>query len=97
MLLSGALNEPLNDGGRYVQAMLPRLYASCRKGLAFNLLNEDYDWAARDRFILQRYEPAKISEQLQTLSPYTMLRTDYLAVDASYFVWRDKKFQPSQS
>jgi len=31
--------------------------------------------------------------QLNLLSDQTMLRTDYLDVDASYFVWRDKEFQ----
>lgn len=88
VLLSGALNEPLQDDGAYVQAMLPRLYDSSRQGLAFNLLNGDYAWSERDLYILQAYPPYGIMAQLNRLSPHSRLRTDYLAVDASYFVWR---------
>ena len=90
VLLSGALNEPLEDNGAYVEQMIPRLFSSCRKGLAFNLLNADYDWLVKDLFTLQPYQPDEIIKQINKLSPYTDVRTDYLDVDASYFVWRDK-------
>jgi len=88
VLLSGALNEPLEDNGVYLQAMLPRLYSTCRKGLAFNLLNDDYAWTERERYMLQAYKPADIMAQLNALSRHTELRVDYLDVDASYFAWR---------
>lgn len=94
VLLSGALNEPLEDNAEYVKSMLPRLYASCRKGLAFNLLNDDYSWQEKDLYTLQPYKPAEIMQQLEKLSAFTHLRKDYLAVDASYFVWRDEKNIP---
>ncbi len=94
VLLSGALNEPLQDEGAYLRAMLPRLYSTCRKGLAFNLLNDDYEWTERERYTLQACKPDEIMAQLNTLSPHAMVRIDYLDVDASYFVWRDRQFQP---
>lgn len=96
-LLSGALNEPLHDDGEYLHAMLPRLYATCRKGIAFNLLNDEYEWTEQERYTLQAYKPTDIMAQLNALSQFTMLRKDYLEVDASYFVWRDKQFQPRKS
>jgi SAM-dependent methyltransferase len=96
VVLSGALNEPLQDDGTYLRAMLPRLFSSCRKGLAFNLLNGDYAWSEQQRYSLQAYDPSGIMAQLDTLSPYTRLRTDYLEVDAAYFVWREQRFMPDE-
>ncbi|MDH5258037.1 MAG: class I SAM-dependent methyltransferase [Gammaproteobacteria bacterium] len=94
VLLSGALNEPLQDEGRYLSVMIPRLYACCKKGLAFNLLNADHNWPARDLYMLQPYKPGEVLAQLNALSPYVTHRTDYMEVDASYFIWRDKKYRP---
>lgn len=94
VLLSGALNEPLKDDGLYVREMLPRLYATCRKGLAFNLLNGDHAWTERERYSLHAYKPDEIIQQINVLSAYTKLRTDYLQTDASYFVWRNKESSP---
>jgi len=96
VLLSGSLNEPLKDDGEYVRTMLPRLYQTCRKGLAFNLLNDEYSWSAQARYSLQAYKPAEIMAQLSKLSPYTESRDDYLPVDVSFFVWREKEFRPDK-
>jgi SAM-dependent methyltransferase len=97
VLLSGALNEPLQDDGAYVRVMLPRLFTACRKGLALNLLNGDYAWSEQQGYSLQAYPPAEIVAHLNTLSPYTRLRTDYLEVDASYFAWREPGFRPQHA
>ncbi len=94
VLLSGALNEPLQDKGAYLRAILPRLYSTCRKGLAFNLLNDDYDWTEQERFMLQAWKPDEIMAQLNTLSEHTLMRADYLNTDASYFVWRERQYMP---
>ena len=96
VLLSGAMNEPLKDDGAYVRQMLPRLYASCRKGMAFNLLNGDYHWTEREQYSLQSYKPAEIMQQLSLLSPYTQQRSDYLPTDASFFAWRDQAYMPGK-
>jgi len=95
VMLSGALNEPLQDSGEYLQAILPRLYQTCRKGLALNLLNADYAWAPGQLYTLQPYCPDDVMALLSTLSPYTRLRLDYLPLDASYFIWRDPAFMPT--
>lgn len=94
VILSGAMNEPLKDDGAYVREMLPRLYACCCKGLAFNLLNGDYPWTEREQYTLQAYKPDMIMQEIDKLSAYTGVRTDYLETDASFFVWRDKMFRP---
>jgi len=96
VLLSGALNEPLQDEGAYLQVMLARLYLVCRKGVAFNLLDADYAWTEQQLCTLQAYDPDEIMVQLAALSDFTDLRRDYLDVDASYFIWRAKQHQPSR-
>lgn len=95
VLLSGALNEPLQDDGDYLRRCLPRLYASARKGLAFNLLNADYPWPEKDLFHLQPYSPADVVQQLEKLSPFVDCRKDYMENDVSFFVWRDEASRPS--
>jgi hypothetical protein len=88
VLLSGALNEPLHDNGEYLRRCLPRLYASARKGLAFNLLNANYPWPKKDLYHLQPWSPDEILQQLKKLSDHLHYREDYLDNDVSYFVWR---------
>lgn len=95
VLLSGALNEPLEDEGDYLRRCLPQLYACARKGFAFNLLNADYPWPEKDLFHLQPYPPDDILLQLRTLSPYVDIRKDYMETDVSYFAWRDECFRPA--
>ncbi len=89
VLLSGALNEPLGDNGEYLRTILPRLFASCRKGLAFNLLNAEYDWAEHQLTTLQPYIPDEVMALLNELTPHTKIRQGYLPVDISYFAWRE--------
>lgn len=91
VFLSGSLNEPLKDNGAYVQAILPRMYASCTKGMAFNMLNSEYAWSEQQLHTLQPYDPTEIMAQLNKLSPHTQIRKDYLEDDATFFVWRDKQ------
>lgn len=95
VLLSGALNEPLQDNGDYLRRCIPRLFASARKGIAFNLLNADYPWPEKDLFHLQPYVPEEILQQLRVLSPFVDIRKDYMDTDVSYFVWRDEGFRPA--
>ncbi|MDH3325551.1 MAG: class I SAM-dependent methyltransferase [Gammaproteobacteria bacterium] len=94
VLLSGALNEPLQDDGEYLESIISRLYLCCRKGLAFNLLNDDYEWSARERYTLQAFKPESVMQQLNVFSGCTVVRTDYMDVDASFFAWREKKYKP---
>jgi SAM-dependent methyltransferase len=93
ILLSGALNEPLKDNGEYLKKILPKLFQTCRKGLAFNLLNGDFDWPAKDTYILQAYKPAEVLAELKPLSEFIEFRNDYLPTDVSYFVWRENPFE----
>lgn len=89
VILSGALNEPLKDDGLYLRTMLPRLFACCRKGIAFNLLNAAYPWRAQQLYTLQPYLIDEVVAQLKQLSQNVQTRQDYLETDVSYFVCRE--------
>ncbi len=82
VLLSGALNEPYNDEGKYTREMIVRMWHLSRKGIAFNLLNANVI-KAHD---LQSFEPDEILRFCRTISDNCRLRTDYLANDFTIYM-----------
>ena len=87
LLLSGALNEPLADEGAYARRVIERMYESCRRGVAFNLLDRRNEWVAR-RFDLQSFDPGEIIAFCQTLGARCHLRDDYLDNDFTVYLYR---------
>lgn len=87
VLLSGALNEALDDGGRYARAIIARMFSLARRGVAFNLLD------ARIRpmytFGLQHFDPEEMLAYCRTLSPHCRLRDDYLDNDFTIWICRE--------
>ncbi len=77
VMLSGALNEPMKDGGAYARNVIRRMYESCRQGLAFNLLNAEHEWTA-NRFDLQSFLPQEMLAFCQGLGAQCRLHDDYL-------------------
>jgi len=77
VLLSGALNEPYNDKGKYTKKIIKEMYRLCRQGVAFNLLNAN----VVNAFDLQSFQPDEILKYCQGISPKCTLRTDYLDND----------------
>jgi len=84
VVLSGALNEELHDGGAYAHKMIASMFALCHKGLAFNLLDAR-KIRAHD---LQSFEPQNIKAYCQALSVDVVLRDDYLANDFTLYLHR---------
>ena len=82
VILSGALNENLNDAGRYARRVIGRMYALCRKGTAFNLLDARY-LNAHD---LQSHDPDAMLQHVRTLCPDCELRDDYLDNDFTLYM-----------
>lgn len=74
--VSGSLNEPMGDEGDYARRTIARLYASCRKALAFNLLDSNNAWVA-SRFDLQSFDPQQMITWCQGLTPRVERREDY--------------------
>ncbi len=84
VLLSGALNEPYADKGKYARQSIKEMYRLCRKGVAFNLLNAKVV-QAHD---LQSFEPEDMLAFCQGLSPKCRLRDDYLDNDFTIYMFK---------
>ncbi len=83
VVLSGSLNEALDDDGRYARAVIARMFALARRGVAFNLLDARH--RAMFSFGLQRFDPDEMLAYCRTLSPHCQLHDDYL--DNDFTIW----------
>jgi len=84
VILSGALNEQLNDDSAYAKSVIERMYALCRKGVAFNMLDARF-MNAHD---LHSQIPQDILLYCQSLCPNCELSDDYLKNDFSIYMRR---------
>jgi SAM-dependent methyltransferase len=83
VLASGSLNYR-NRAPRFIYEAIERLFASCRRGLGFNLLS----WEPSDGGPLSAYDPADIVAFCQTLAPKVELIEGYRDGDFTVFVYR---------
>ena len=80
VVLSGALNEAMNDNGEYARSVITRMHQTSHKGMAFNLLNAENKWVA-NRPDLQSFYPEEMISFCQSLGGHCLLRQDYLDND----------------
>jgi len=84
VILSGALNEQLQDDGEYARRSIERMYALCRKGVAFNLLDARH-LNAHD---LQSHQPEEMLSWCRGLCPDCALQDNYLKNDFTIYMRR---------
>lgn len=87
VILSGALNENLLDGGDYARRVIARMYQLCRYGVAFNLLDARH-LNAHD---LQSHQPEVMLAWCREITPDCTLIDDYLDNDFTIFMRRQKR------
>jgi len=80
VVLSGALNEAMADIGKYSKQVIETMYQTCRKGLAFNLLNAN-DQQIANSWSLKSFFPNEVLAFCRQLSSDCQLRDDYLSND----------------
>lgn len=85
--LSGTLNRDHGDDGEYARATIRRMYDTCRKGIAFNLLDARHEWT-RGRWDLQSFHPDEIAELASELSSDFKIRDGYLSNDFTVLIWK---------
>lgn len=85
VLLSGSLNEVVDEGGDYALAQISEMVRIAKFGVAFNLLNAEHEWIAK-RTDLQSFIPADILAFCQTLVPQVGLCQDYLPEDFTLYL-----------
>ena len=91
--LSGTLNRKFmgNNGAQsakdYSLEVIKRMFASCKKGIAFNLLDARHQWTA-DRWDLQSFYPDEILQVIKQLTRSYRLIDTYLENDFTIHAWR---------
>ena len=83
VLASGALSYRRRDP-QFVYQAIERLFASCRRGLGFNLLS----WEPAGGGPLAAYDPARILTFCRQLAPRAELLQGYWEGDFTVFVYR---------
>ncbi len=84
VILSGALNESLQDQGAYAYRMIDRMFELCRKGVAFNLLDGRYIRG----FGLQTHQPDMVFDYCCSRFLLCTLHEDYLDNDFTIYIKR---------
>ncbi|GAV19810.1 demethylmenaquinone methyltransferase [Mariprofundus micogutta] len=84
VILSGAMNEQLFDDGAYARKQIRSMYALCRKGVAFNMLDARH-LKAHD---LQSVDPGEMFDYCQSLCPNAELHDEYLKNDFTIYMRR---------
>ena len=84
VILSGALNENLFDDGVYAYRVIERMYALCRKGVAFNLL----DARSLQAHDLQSHDPDTVLNRCLDLTSDALLVDGYLKNDFTIYLRR---------
>lgn len=87
VVLSGTLNRDLGDGGKYARRVILRMWQTCRKGIAFNLLDARHEPTAC-RWDLQSFHPDEVLTLLEPLASRVVLRDDYLDNDFTVLAWK---------
>jgi len=83
--LSGALNRDLGDKGDYARKTIQRMYAVCKKGVAFNLLDARHEWTA-SRWDLQAFFPEEIAEFVAHFAQQSNIIDGYLENDFTVYL-----------
>ncbi|WP_319381457.1 class I SAM-dependent methyltransferase [Thiomicrorhabdus sp.] len=92
VVLSGALNEVVEsatDGqtGVYAKAVIEKMFALSRNGVAFNLLDRRNQWVAA-RPDLQSFLPQEIVEYCRSFCSHVEWRDDYLDNDFTVYLYK---------
>jgi len=85
VVLSGALNWPMRDGFDYVRRVVRHMYALCRRGVAFNLLDARHV-SGFGRFGLQCFDPDEIADYCRSFSGDCRLVDGYLDNDFTVYL-----------
>lgn len=87
VVLSGALNRDIEDNGKYAYKTITRMFETCRKGLAFNLLDARHEWT-KSRWDLQSFYPEQMLKFVKKCSPNVQLYDNYLDNDFTILIWK---------
>ena len=85
--LSGALNRKFDNAKEYTHHIIQRMFQTCKKGIAFNLLDARHEWTST-RWDLQSFYPDEIKDWISLLSNKNIIIDNYLENDFTVMLWR---------
>ena len=88
--LSGVFNRKYESAEAYAFASIQRMFSTCKKAIAFNMLDARHEWTA-SRWDLQSFHPEEISafieQQISGVQRYKII-DDYLDNDFTVYLYR---------
>lgn len=94
VMLSGMLNRKFmgskgaESARDYSCHIIKRMFKTCKKGIAFNLLDARHEWTA-NRWDLQSFHPDEIIQLVSEFTSKYQLIDDYLENDFTTYAWRE--------
>ncbi|MDX1795562.1 MAG: class I SAM-dependent methyltransferase [Hydrogenovibrio sp.] len=88
VLLSGALNEVVDETGNYAKSVIQEMYRICRKGVAFNLLNARDAWT-HNRPDLQSFDSEQVRQYCEGFCRSVEVVDDYLENDFTVYLQKE--------
>ncbi len=88
VMLSGALNYVFDDAKINAKQTIERMFATCRKGVAFNLLDDSDHWS-NSREDLQTYNKVEVESWVSSLTSNYQLIDNYLNNDFTLLAWKE--------
>ncbi len=86
--LSGALNRKYDGASDYAFQTIRRMFETCKKGIAFNLLDARHEWTA-SRWDLQSFHPEDVIKFISHFSSDYRIVDGYLENDFTVYIDRD--------
>ncbi|MBT3277654.1 class I SAM-dependent methyltransferase [Candidatus Thioglobus sp.] len=88
LMLSGALNYVIDDADNKARQTIEKMFATCRKGIAFNLLDNDDQWSS-SRNDLQTYNKQEVESWVKKLTSNYQIIDNYLDNDFTLLAWKE--------
>ncbi|BBP43854.1 class I SAM-dependent methyltransferase [Thiosulfativibrio zosterae] len=88
VILSGALNEVVDDSGKYAHSVIKQMLRFAKQGVVFNLLNRNEAWIA-SRPDLQSFYPHDMTVFCDSLANEVICIEDYLPNDFTMVLLKD--------
>lgn len=87
VMASGIFNRKVPHHERYVRDMVTRMFALCRRGVAFNIMSRHADFKSPSEYYA---DPGALLGFCLSLSRRVVLRHDYMPHDFTIYLYREE-------
>ena len=83
---SGIHNIKVEKNDELLQKMLEKMFALCNYGVATNMINKTYESSLAEH--IYGYELQKVMDMTKKLTPFSVVRQDYLPNDFTLYLYK---------